>query len=59
MPTIGAVKAGESLSEIAASVVLLDHGDGVRSKGTVNLSMASFVLSLKFIPSVVDDLPKR
>ncbi len=37
MPTIGAVKAGESLSEIAAAAVLLDHGDGVQSKGTVDL----------------------
>ena len=57
MPAIGAMQPGEPLSQITAAVEFLDDFDGVRPERPVSIPVRSFVLSLEFIPTVVDDLP--
>jgi hypothetical protein len=59
MTAVRAVKAGKSLSEITAPVEFFNDLDGLGAERPMSFPVGGFVLGLKFIPSVVDDLPKR
>jgi hypothetical protein len=45
VPAIRALEASESGGEVAASVKLIDHGDGVFPQGAVGFAVAGFVVA--------------
>ncbi len=59
MPAVRAEKAGEALGKIAAAVEFLDDFDGVGPERSVGFAVALFVIGLKVIPAMMDDLPER
>ncbi len=57
MAAVFAVKAGESLGEIPATVKFFNDLDGVGSERAVGFAVTLHIIGLKVIPSMMNDLP--